>query len=64
MASVEEMKKVVTQKAEPKLAYIFEQEEVELQLQYDLVNMGMKTIRKMAVLEDDHAAVRKLCKDV
>ena len=63
MATPEAMTAYVAQNAEPELAFIFEQEEVNIKVQHDLVTMGMKTVRKMAGLEDTRAAVRKVCKE-
>ena len=67
MVSVEDMAKLVSKDCDAELAYIFAEEEVPLQVQYDFVSGAkmkpIKTVRRFAGLEDTCEKVRKVCTD-
>ena len=59
--------KLVNTDCEAQLAFILAEEHVPLQTQYDIVAgrkmKAVKTVRRLAGLEDSREAMRKLCKD-
>ena len=57
------MIKVIQEKCDADLVFIFSQEELDAQLQYDIVEAGYNTMRTFAKVDDEKAGVRMWLKD-
>ena len=63
MTTPEQKVQFVKENCEPELAFIFATEELPVEVQYDFVHKGFKTVHKFANIDDTKEAVKKACKD-
>ena len=55
--------KFVAENAKSTFAFLLEQENVPLRLQYEIVKSGYKDMRSVSLVDDDKAGVRTWLKD-
>ena len=64
MAEATRMKNYISDNAGPDLAFIFNDVELDLKVQYDLVHAGYKSVRRIAAMEDAPAGAREAFKTI